>query len=293
MRVVGGDLHRVAVRAPPGLGAADALAQRGLDDRLAHRLGIEHGVDHGAPVRQVGADYRGTNTAKVRAQHARQLARQPRWRFAGVARLGQHLTQADRRREVHDGVAAVEQQRQQTAETADHHPVFREQHAEPAGLAVGRAADVDRHRHHLDVLLRLCLQSAQQRQQRLARGAPAQAAEDQAVAAVEREQRAAPAQAGHVDRPQRRRQSGLAAGAVENQRIRQAVALDHVAHRSVRLQQLCRFGRIALDAQPWRQQAAEQGQPPGSAGIVRARVDHGRVRERDRFNESGPRAPTV
>src|SRR3546814_9365585 len=51
--------------------------------------------------------------------------------------------------ELHLGVAAVEQDRQQPAEAADQRPVLREQHREPAALLVRRAADEDRHRHQL------------------------------------------------------------------------------------------------------------------------------------------------
>ena len=66
--------------------------------------------------------------------------------------FGDDLAQADRRREVHDGVAAVEEDREQPAEAADGDPVFREQHREPARRARRRAADEDRHRHeaHLE-----------------------------------------------------------------------------------------------------------------------------------------------
>ena len=270
MRIVGGDFHHQVVRTAPRFGLADVFLRRRRCDGRAHRLGVQHRIDHGAAMRQVGTDHRRADAAEMRAQHAGDLAGQA---FGtDVARFVHHRAQRHRRGEVHHRVAAVEQQRQHAAETAHHHPVFREQHAEPARFAGGRAANIDRHGHDLHVALRLAFQRAHQLAQRLVGRALAVAAEQPAITTRQREHRAPAARARQ--RLHGRGQPGLAAGALQDQRIGQPVALDHIANRHARLQQGSGFGRIAADAHPGFKQLPGQVEPPGRAatgGRVRGR----------------------
>ena len=214
MRVVGGDLQHQLVRLAPGLGVADLFLGRAGGDRRAHRFGIEHRIDHGAPMRQIRPDHRGADAVEMGAQHPRDLAREAL--RADLAGFVQHAAQRHRRGEVHHGVAAVQQQRQQAAEAADHHPVLREQHAEPAAVATWRATDIDRYRHDLDVVLG----HAFQRMHQLAQGSVRRAL---AVASRRSSRRVASAQipsaaggcrpaaaSGWAGRPRGRRAAGSA-----------------------------------------------------------------------------------
>ena len=244
-------------------------------DRRPHRLGRQHGVDHGAPVRQVRPDHRGADAPEVDAQHPCDLAREPL--RPDLAGLLQHAAQRHRRGKMHYRVAPVQQQRQQAAETADHHPVFRKQHAEPAGLPAWRAPDVDRHRHDLDVEVGRAFERTHQLAQRFAGGALAAASEQPAVATGQREHGATPAGTGQ--RPHRAGQAGLATGTLQDQRIGEAVALDHVAHRHARLQQGRRLGGVAAYAHPGLQQLPGQVEPPGGAATYGG-VHHCGIRHR-------------
>ncbi len=72
---------------------------------------------------------------------------------------------------MHDGVATVEHQGKDAAETTDDEPILYEQHAEPAGFAVRRTAYVYRYRNHLDVARRVFLDRADKLADRLLRTA--------------------------------------------------------------------------------------------------------------------------
>ena len=230
MRIVGGDLPRVAARLGPGLLAAGCfLRARSSAIACAHRLGVQHVVDHRAAVRQVGADHRRAQAAEMRAQHARGLAH-------GALRIepfGDHVAQAHRRAEVHDGVAAVEQDRQKPAEAADHHPVLGEQYAEPAGGAVGRAADEDRHRDHVDVELgigrdrrkQFC-QAAGVRQRAWPAFQPAPRRDSDSTARSRRSQPPGTGLSGGGSPASR-------AASSQDHGVGQAIALEHVDHRHV------------------------------------------------------------
>ena len=76
-------------------------------------------------------------------------------RAFGIEAFADHLAQADRLREMHDRVAAVEDHRQQASKPADHRPVLRKQHAEPTGFAGRRAANENRYRHDADIQMRV------------------------------------------------------------------------------------------------------------------------------------------
>ena len=265
VRVVGRDLPGVAARAAGRLLDADAFLAGHGRDRLAHALAVEHRVDHRAPVREVGTDHRGAQAAEVRAHHARGLAH----RALGIEPLGRDLAQAHRRAEVHDGVAPVEQDREQAAEAAHHHPVLGEQHAEPAAAAAGRAADEDRHRHDLDVEFGVVAQRGQQFRQALGMAIALGFGEEPGLAVLERQHRARAAQPVAAHGLERRRQAGLAGGLLEDQRIGEPVALQQVAHRRLAgAQHRAGIGRIGADAQPRTQQPRHEPERPGGAGGV-------------------------
>ena len=237
----------------------DVLAGRGSGDGRTHALGIQHCVHHGAAVRQVRPDHGGADAPEVHAQHARQFALQALDALA--LRFLAQVVQRDRRREAHDGVAPVQQHRQQPTEMADHRPVFREQHAEPAGLPARCATHVDRHRHQLHVAIGRGLEQAQQVPDGILGGVVATAPLEPAADAAHREHGAAAF--GHARHPRERtRQPRFAAGPLQDQAVGKAVALDHVDHRGIRCQQRYRLGRIALDLDPGPEQGPPQGTPP-------------------------------
>ena len=121
MRVVGGNFPGEIARTLARLVEARAvLARRGFD-RRAHRLGVEQGIDDGAPVRKVRADDLGADAAKMRAQHARNLAQRALDR--NVALAIERFAHMHGRGELDDRRASVEQQREQAAEAAQAAPV--------------------------------------------------------------------------------------------------------------------------------------------------------------------------
>ena len=256
------------------------VAARLFGDGFLHRVRGQHRVGEQAARGQVRADDRGADALEVRAQHARELAHGA----FGVEPFADDAAQVDRRREAQGRVAAVEQDREQAAEAADQRPVFREQHAEPAAGLVRRAADEDRHRHQLHVQPRVRAVRLDQPRQRFGTGlavrrrlvllqgellrellgrglerATGAAARERDVGALAPERIAR-------QRAQRRGQAGLATGALEDQRIRQAVVLEHVADRA-RVDQFGRVGGLDFDLHPRRHQPAEQSRPPRAARV--------------------------
>ncbi|MNV48295.1 hypothetical protein D3C71_1401940 [compost metagenome] len=274
--VVGGDFPGVALRFLPGFGGLGVVAL-GLDgDGFAHRVRFQHLVHQQAAGGKIRADDRFADTAEVGAQHALQLAHGA----LGLQPFVHGFTQRHRRSEADDGVAAVEQHRQQAAEAADQRPVFREQHREPAALLVRGAADEDRHRHQVHVQLAAGAMRLQDLGQRVRVGLGATLLGDQRVAA-------APARQGEVgalapgriagDRHQRRGQAGFAAGLVQDQRVGQTVVLQHVDHRAAVVVLAGVFG-LDLQRQPRLDQAAEQARPPRRATTGRTGAGHDRGR---------------
>ena len=185
VRIIGRDFHREAMCASPGLRKTAVVAPRLVGDRASHRLALQHAIDEGASMRQVRSDDRGADAAEVRTQHARELA------YAALRRhpVGQCFAQADRRRESHDGVAAIEQHGKEAPEAADHRPVFDEQHAEPAFLPIGCATDEDRHRHDLHVARRIGLHHVDQARKAIGVRTRARSAEPVALTTRQRDQR--------------------------------------------------------------------------------------------------------
>ena len=179
MRVVGGDLARHLARPAADLGFVHAFLARLVGNAAADGLVVEQAVDQRAPMREVGTDDGRADASEMGAQHAGDLAHRALRRQA----LGQHLAQADRRGETHQRVAAIEQDRQQPAEAADHAPVLREQHAEPAFLAVRRTADKQRYRHQLHVEFGIRAKLLDQSRQAFRVGQRTRATEQVALAA--------------------------------------------------------------------------------------------------------------
>ena len=256
--------------------------------RFLHRFRCEHLVGQQPPGGQVRADHRLADAVEMSAQHARQLAHGT----FGRQSFGHDLAQAHGRGELHQRAAAIEQDRQQPAEAPDQRPVFREQHREPAAGAIGRAADEDRHRHQLHVQRGIGTVRLQQPRQRTRMGAGLRRrlVLRQVLRHRQGADRIAPRQC-HVralaservacQRPQWRWQSGLAAGAVEDQCVGQPVILEHVTDRAV-VESV--RGRLRFDRQldPGVQHAPEQPRPPWSFGpqVVDVRGDRiGRRRD--------------
>jgi len=273
MRIVGGDLPGVAVGLAPGLGRGAAVALGGVGDGAAHRLGVEHAVHQQAAGGEVRPDDGLADAAEVHAQHPRGLAHHALVRQA----VAEDLAHREAGREAHQGVAAVEQDGEQPAEAADQRPVLREQHREPAALPLRGAADQDRDRHQLHVLLRVEAMRHQQPRQGFRVAAVGRPAERALAPARERHVGATSAQRIAGQRSQRRGQAGLAAGAVEDQHVRQPVVLQHVADRAVELDR--RHHGVAGQFDPGVQHGLEQARPPGRthvAGQGACRV-HGRI----------------
>ena len=277
--IVGGDFPGEPVRLLPGVEVFRAVATGLVGDRLAHRLGVEHAVDQQAARRKIGADHRGLDAPEVRAQHPADLAHLALVRHV----VAEDFPHAHARRELHHRVAAVEQDRQQPAEAAHQRPVFREQHREPARLPRRRAADEDRDRHQLHVLVGVEAVRHQQAREGIGMAAVARPAEDAGTAA--RQRHVGPLAAQRVTRKggQRRGQAGLAAGAVQDQGVRQPVVFDDVADRPVEVEG--RLGGLALDLDPGLEQRFHEARPDRRfAGRTRGLARRGRV---DGFHACG------
>ena len=233
-------------------------------DGFLHRLGGQHLVHQQAARGQVGADDGLADAVEVRAQHARQLADGA----FGFQALIHRVAQRDRRREAHDGAAAVEQDGQQAAETADDGPVFREQHREPAALLVRRATDEDRDRYQLHVQRRIAAVRLQQPGQGSGMGLGADLVGNQRAGVAAREGHVGALAPGRVarQRHQRRGQAGLAAGLVQDQGVGQAVVLQHVADRARVGGVLVQVGRFQFQVQPGIGQPTQQARPQRAPG---------------------------
>ena len=270
--IVGGDFPGESVRLFPGVEVFGAVAAGLVGDRLAHRFGVEHAVHQQAARGQVGADDRGLDAAEVRAQHPADLAHLALVRHV----VAEDFPDAHARRELHHRVAAVEQDRQQPAEAAHQRPVFREQHREPARLPRRRPADEDRHRHQLHVLVGVEAVRHQQARQCVGMAAVLRAPEQAGAAARQRHVGALAAQRVARQRRQRRGQAGFAAGAVQDQGVRQPVVFDDVTDRPVEIEG--RLGGLALDFDPGLEQRFHEARPDRRfAGRTRGRARRGRV----------------
>ena len=265
MRIIGGDLARVAVRTPPCGGMADVVAPRLIGNGLTHRFGREHAIHERAPMRKIRPDHRGADAAEMRTQHPRHFA------YCGfrLQPFLQHAAQRHRRRKLHDGVAPVEQHRKKTPETADHRPVFGEQHAKPTRLPIRRTTDENRHRHDLHVQRRISFQCRNEIGQTFRMRAGAWPAEPETLAPRQRHH--GTSLPGHVarHRHQRRRQAGLAAGLLEDQDIGKTVAFDRIADRQTRQHQIGTWRRrFTPDGQPRGNDPTQQAEQPGRLGAA-------------------------
>ena len=266
MRIVGGDFPRDRVRLAPGVLDRLVVATRLFGDGLLHSLGRQHLVHQQATVRQVRPDHRCADAREVHAQHARELAHGA----FGRKLFGDRRAQWHRRGELHDRIAPIEQHREQAAEATNEFPIFREQHREPARLPVRRTTDEDRHRHHLDIQVRMRALVVEQLLQAFGMGARARPSEPRATTARQGDVGALVAERVAGQRGQRRGQSRFAAGAFQDQRIRQPIAFEHIAQRSRVCGQLRHIiGRLDPQADPWRKQLAQQQRP--QRGVARGR----------------------
>ncbi|MNK16860.1 hypothetical protein D3C87_350300 [compost metagenome] len=260
------------MRLLPGIGRLGVVTLGLGGDRLAHGIGVEHLVHQQAAGGQVRPDHRLADAAEMGAQHALQLAHGA----LGIQPLVDRAAQRDRRGKPHDRAATIEQHRQQATEAAHQRPVFREQHGEPAALLVRGTADENRHRHQVHVQLIARAMGLQHLGQRIGVGLGPALLGDQRVAAAAPRQRHVGAPApGRVagNGHQRRRQPGLAAGLVQDQRVGQTVVFQHVDHRAA-VVVLAGVFRLDLQRQPRLHQPAQQARPPGAAADRGAGAGH-------------------
>ena len=156
----------------PGLGVADVfLAPRW--PAIAARTGSAFSTASTtrAPVRKIRPDHRRADAVEMRAQHARELAhRRVRAIAAGLDHDARAATPAREKCTIVSRPFSSSASRR--PEAADDRPSFpRTARENQPRVAVRRAADVDRHRHDLDVALGRGFQRAQQLAQRLVRRA--------------------------------------------------------------------------------------------------------------------------
>ena len=170
--------------------------------------------------------------------------------------------------------------REQPAEAADHHPVFGEQHAEPARRAARRAAHEHGDRHHLHVERGIGAHGVEQLRQAFGMLERARAPPPRA-APREREHRAVALQQVARHRRERRRQARFATRFLDDQRVRQPVALEHVDDGRIAAQHARRLRRFAADLEPRPEQARGEPVRPGSARRGRGRRGVGGRGHRD------------
>ena len=147
VRVIGGDLERMGTRAQHDLAARQVLGAQLLRNRRAHGARAQHGVHDGAPVREVRPD---AHRATARVQRMEAARHAPAARRGGE--LGaEQLTQRQRRVELHQRVAPVDEYLQGFAQPTREHPVLRQQQTPPGRLVLWCPAPVDRHRHQAEI----------------------------------------------------------------------------------------------------------------------------------------------
>ena len=97
-------------------------------------------------MRQVGPDRRRALPRERDTQRSRQTTHGARCIGAVVERS----TQRDRIAELHEQIAAVHDDREESTEASDALPVLRQQHAQPRAFAVRRPSPHHRHRNEID-----------------------------------------------------------------------------------------------------------------------------------------------
>ncbi|MNF94298.1 hypothetical protein D3C84_770030 [compost metagenome] len=147
--VVRGNLVAIAQGLGFSLGQGDVLTLGLVGDGLAHQRVVDQALDQVAPVRDVRADDRGLEVAKVHAQHALGHAHGA---FVALVVLDQ-FTQVNRRRELHTGLASQDQHGQQPAQTPGDRPAVGKQQFPRAGLTGRRLAPEHADRNDLRVFL--------------------------------------------------------------------------------------------------------------------------------------------
>ncbi len=145
--VVRGDFVTVAQRLRLGFGQGDVLALRLLGDGLADQWGMHQAFDQIAPVRDVRADDRGLEVAKM---HAHQALGHAHGAFVAFVVLHQ-FADMHRRRELHAGLAPQNQDGEQPAQAAGDRPAVGEQQLPRAGFTGGRLAPEHADRNDLGV----------------------------------------------------------------------------------------------------------------------------------------------
>ncbi|KPX95199.1 Unknown protein sequence [Pseudomonas meliae] len=130
--IVRGDLVAVAQRPGPCLVLGDVLPFGFFDDRLLDQRLVQQPFDHGAPVRNVRADDRAFQVAKV---HAQQTLGHAQGQFVTFVFTHQ-LAHVNGRGKLYTGLATQNQNADQAAQPAGHGPAVGEQQFPGAGLAV-------------------------------------------------------------------------------------------------------------------------------------------------------------
>ena len=172
-------------------------------------------------------------------------------------RVGDHLAQQHRFGITYDRRSTIQQQRQQALEAAHDHPVFREQHAEPAFLAIWRAANEDRHRHQAHVAVRMFAHVVKQLSQRFRTRSMLRPTK-QARPPRQRDHRAATPDWQVFRRRVRCWQASFGGCLIEDQGVGQTLSFEDVNGRQVaRRNQIGGIGWLLPNLQPTAKQRAE------------------------------------
>ena len=134
--VVGGNFVGVTQRLGLGFVGRNVFALGFFEDRLTHGRFVDQAFDQVAAVRQVGADHGGFQVAKVNPQDALGHAHGAFVTFVVV----DQFAQVNGRRKLHAGLAAQNQDAQQTAQAPGDGPAVGKQQLPGARFAVGGLA---------------------------------------------------------------------------------------------------------------------------------------------------------
>ncbi|MCY1361599.1 hypothetical protein D9M69_482690 [compost metagenome] len=220
------DLVGVAQGAGFGLLQGDVLFAAFPQDRLAHQRRAQQAFHQRAAMGEVRADHRGLLVAEVHAEDALDHAQ----RAFGSLALVDQFAQADRRGELHAGLAAEDEDARQLAQPAGDRPVVGEQQLPGALLAVRRLAPEHADRDDLrigDAVLADRGEAAHQRR----RGAALVLAAEPVRFRGEIEEGCRFAAAADIHRFHRARQAGLAAFRIDHRQVAHRGLLEDVEDR--------------------------------------------------------------
>ena len=229
--VVRGDFVGVAQRQGTGLVWRNIFAPGFIKDRLTHGRLVDQPFDQCASVRQIGANSRNFQVAKVHPQNALGHAHGA---FVALVEVDQ-LAHMDRGRELHAGFAAQNQDPQQTPQASGHGPAIGKQQFPGAGLAVGRLAPEHADRDDLRIFARVLAQAVDQTGQYRRRPTLVLTAQPVGLGGQVKEGGGLDHLA-HGNRQHRARQAGLGAFCVDHGQFGQRGRLQYIEHRAAAIQ---------------------------------------------------------